>query len=140
MTMTDSEVRAYVLAHLPKPKTQPIDTDHVLFPDANLILQEMAASDALDLVGAATRPDGTINVKAMTASVLIQCLRNADTGNNFLDQGDRDALLAPGMSFIQPLALEAMSLNGLNDVAIPDAKKNLSPTPSGSSAGLSPTS
>lgn len=140
MAMDDTTLRQYVLAHLPKPKTQPIDTDHTLFPDANLMLKEMSAGDALDIVGGATRPDGSVNIKAMTASVLMACLCNADTGNAILDMGSRDELLAGGMSFVQPLAMQAMELCGLNDMAIGDAKKNLNANPSVSSAGSPPTS
>ena len=140
MMMTDAELREYVLKNLPKPKTEPVDPEHAIFPEGNLQLVELSANDALDIVGSATRPDGSVNVKAMTANILMACLKNADTGNAFLQSGDRDSLLAPGMSFIQPLAMQAMELCGLGANAVTDAKKNLSPTPFVSLAGSLPTS
>lgn len=140
MQMNDTDLRAYVLANLPRPKCEAVDTDHAIFPEANLQLVEMSANEALDIVAGATRPDGTVNLKAMTANVLMACLKNADTGNSFLQPGDRDALLSPGMSFIQPLALQAMALCGLSATSVEDAKKNLATTLSASLVGSLPTS
>ena len=141
MSITNTQdVRAYFLKNIPKPKTIAVDADHVLFPEAEIVLKELDGITAYSISESCLRPDGTMNQKAFNAKVLIASLCNAVNGEQLLQEADRDELMSGGMSFLQPLAMQAIALSGLDNEAIELAKKNLKPIHLNGSVTPSPTS
>jgi hypothetical protein len=102
--------------------------------DVTVQVRSMTARARARMIGNAQSDSGRFSLEEVLPDLVIECTFDPESGERVFSPGDRDAVMAKSASAVEQIATVAMRLSGMNDEAVDEAGKGLSPTQSDASS------